>query len=312
MINFNRQDWLEQDRRFKTNKLKRLFYWFTRYLISLNAQNTLSGRFKIKYDPSLVLFTRGMPWETRRKWGSYLCNLSESTILVQGTGTGWDVISWARLKPKKIIAIDLFDFSESWNEITAYCQNEFNTEVQFRQSSLENIDFLPDESIDLCASDSVLEHCKDLQSVLQESWRVLKPKGSFYAAYGPLYFCSGGDHFSGRGGLENAFNHILLDQDNYKSYIQSHLLKSEDFQSGGRYIELNLFSKLTTNEYLTLFQQTGFLINKLIIEVSPESLKFKQKFPDLFSELLFKYDQKIVEEDLIIKSHLVRLIKKNK
>jgi len=42
-------------------------------------------------------------------------------VLVQGTGTGWDVISWARLRPRKIIATDMFPFEDSWEDITWYC-----------------------------------------------------------------------------------------------------------------------------------------------------------------------------------------------
>ena len=107
MAFYYKQDWLKQDQKFRSSLLKRIIYQLTRPLISFYAQNSLSSKFRNKYNPSLILFTRGMPWETRRKWGSSLCNLSESTILIQGTGTGWDVISWARLRPQKIIAIDL-------------------------------------------------------------------------------------------------------------------------------------------------------------------------------------------------------------
>ena len=43
-----------------------------------------------------------MPLETRRRWGTkYLQNIRDSIVLVQGTGTGWDVISWAKLRPRQ-------------------------------------------------------------------------------------------------------------------------------------------------------------------------------------------------------------------
>ena len=132
-------------------------------------------------------------------------------MLVQGTGTGWDVISWAKLRPRQIIATDMFPFEDSWEEITRYCYDHYQVRVDFRVSAIEDVPFLESNRVDLIASDAVYEHCRDLPGVMQESFRILKPGGCIYASYGPLYFCAGGDHFSGRGGLENSFNHLLLD-----------------------------------------------------------------------------------------------------
>ena len=50
----------------------------------------------------------------------------------------------------------------SWNEISLYCRKRFGVDVFFCQAPLEDHSFLEDESIDLCASDNVYEHCKDL------------------------------------------------------------------------------------------------------------------------------------------------------
>jgi len=56
----------------------------------------------------------------KRLWRNTLCNIKKATVLVQGAGR--DVIYWARLKPKKIIATDLLEFKKSWLEISAYCK----------------------------------------------------------------------------------------------------------------------------------------------------------------------------------------------
>jgi len=84
---------------------------------------------------------------------------------------------------------------------------------------------------------------------MRETHRVLKPDGRVYATYGPLWYSPGGDHFSGRGGLRNAYNHLLLDPGQYEAYFEEHLEDSEDAQSGGRYVRLGLFSYLTTDGY---------------------------------------------------------------
>jgi len=311
MADYYNESWLEQDRLHRTNILKRLFYFLSRPLLSVYAKHFLSPQTLKTLQPSLVLPGRGMPLESRRIWGAGLCKISEATILVQGTGTGWDVISWARLKPKKIIATDLFKFQDSWDEISYYCKTELNVEVEFYQSPLENHAFLQDESIDLCASDAVFEHCRDLKSVLKESFRVLKHGGSLYASYGPLWFSAGGDHFSGRGGLQNVFNHLLLEPEQYMDYFSSFLQTNEDFQSGGRYVELDLFSRLSTQEYCNLYLEAGFQIKDLILQLDPSSLAFKTKFSENFLSLCDKYGDKY-QDDFLINANLIRLVKNKK
>jgi ubiquinone/menaquinone biosynthesis C-methylase UbiE len=310
MENYYNLSWLEQDKLHRTSIAKRLFYFFSRPLLSIYASQFLSPQTLKILQPSLVLPGRGMPLETCCLWGAALCKIRKATILVQGTGTGWDVICWARLKPKKIIATDLFEFKDSWREITHYCKKILNVEIEFYQSSLENHSFLKDQSIDLCASNAVFEHCQDLKSVLKESFRVLKPGGTLYAAYGPLWFCAGGDHFSGRGGLQNSFNHLLLDSEQYMEYFISFLQTNEDFQSGGRYVELDLFSRLSTQEYCEIFQEVGFQIEDLILQLNPKSLAFKTKFSGLFKQLVNKYTSKH-NDDFLISTNLVRLVKQS-
>jgi len=68
----------------------------------------------------------------------------------------------------------------------------------------------------------------------------------------------GGDHFGERGGLKDIFNHILLDQEDYLKYLQKHKRDIEDFQSGARYIELDLFSRLRTDQYLAIYRLPAF------------------------------------------------------
>ena len=116
-------------------------------------------------------------------------------MLVQGTGTGWDVISWARLRPRRIIATDMFPFEESWQEIARYCLDRYRVPVEFRTAPLEDHGFLDSDSVDLIVSDAVYEHCRDLPQVMRESRRLLRPGGYLYASYGPLYFCAGGTIF---------------------------------------------------------------------------------------------------------------------
>ncbi len=174
-----------------------------------------------------------MPLETRRRWAAKsLANIREATVLVQGTGTGWDILSWAALKPRRLIATDMFSFEDSWQEIARYCFDRWRVQVEFRTAALEDHGFLDSGSIQLIASDSVYEHCRDLPRVMAESYRLLRPGGSLYTYYGPLYCCAGGDHFSGRGGLEHYYNHLRLEPEAYQQYLETHRQAVEDFQDG--------------------------------------------------------------------------------
>ncbi len=165
--------------------------------------------------------------------------------------------------------------------------------------------FLEDSSIDICASESVYEHCRDLNAVLKESFRVLRPGGVLYAAYGPLWFSAGGDHFSARGGVRNSFNHLLLGPEAYANFINDYSYEREEWQDGRNYVEINLFSKLTTQEYLETLRTNGFRLKKLILETNSRSLAFKEKYPELLRELTNKYDGRCQQDDFLIKTNII-------
>ena len=183
--------------------------------------------------------------------------------------------------------------------------------MDFRVSAIEDVSFLEKNSVDLIASDAVYEHCRDLPGVMRESCRILKPGGCIYASYGPLYYCAGGDHFSGRGGLSTCFNHLWLDPEAYQRYLEAYQEEIEDFQGGARYIELKLFSYLTTRQYIEIFQAAHFVVKGLILEISPEALRFKKLFPDEFDFIVNQYEDKCCKDDLLIKANLVILQKKD-
>jgi SAM-dependent methyltransferase len=309
MTDFEKTLWVDQHRTSASGRVKQSIYFFMRPVLSWYHTRSLSSRILNDSKPDLVIGPRGLPLETRRRWATAHVRLAEATILVQGTGTGWDVISWAALRPQRIIATDLYAFEESWNAVAEHCKTRFGVDVEFRQAPLEDHSFLPNDSVDLCGSDAVFEHCRDLGSVLRETHRLLKPGGTLYSAHGPLWFGASGDHFSGRGGIQHVFNHVLLEPDAYQQYFKSQIEAVENFQSGGRYVELDLFSKLTTAEYLAKFGEAGFRVDSLILEVSPDSLAFKRQFPDRFAELVRRWSGRCTPDDFLIKGNIVRLTK---
>jgi SAM-dependent methyltransferase len=312
MVEFTKQDWLAQHRRQSKGWLKRVSYFFLRPLMSSRYSRSLAPETLQKYRPRWVLGSRGLPLETRRHWvAKYLANMREATLLVQGTGSGWDVISWAKLKPRRIIATDLFSFAESWHEIAEYCFDRYRVPVEFRAAPLEDHSFLDAGSVQLIVSDAVYEHCRELPRVMRESFRLLRPGGYLYASYGPLYYCAGGDHFSGRGGLEQAYNHLRLQEDAYRGYLETHRAEGEDFQDGVRYLELDLFSRLTSGEYLDIYREAGFVVQELILELSHQALDYRRRFSREFREMVAKQTGRLHPDDLLIKAHLLILQKPN-
>ncbi|PKN56808.1 MAG: hypothetical protein CVU56_14235 [Deltaproteobacteria bacterium HGW-Deltaproteobacteria-14] len=306
-MDFVRTPWLASHQQTRTSLAKRAVYRVARPLLSLRARRALSPELLAATRPDLVLFTRGLPLEDRRAWAVRGVDLSRATVLVQGTGTGWDVISWAALRPREIIATDLYDFSESWSEVAAYCNATYGVPVRFQAAPLEDHGFLAPGTVDLAVSDAVFEHCTDLGAVLAETRRVLRPGGRVYASYGPLWYGPGGDHFSGRGGLATIYNHVLLAPDAYRAYFAAQRRDDEDFQSGGRYVELDLFSKLTTRAYLGAFAAAGFTREGLVYEAAAVGLRFRAAHPALWERLLLAVHPRADRDDLLVRGHLVRL-----
>jgi SAM-dependent methyltransferase len=278
--------------------LRPVFHWQGRQSLSSTFLKSMPAGTK-------VIHQHGYPLKARREWVNKRIPLQGSKILIQGTGSGWDALSWLPFKPKSVDGVDLFSFQQSWDKVRTYAQSSGMLVPSFSVSGLEELPF-ETGSFDLAVSDAVFEHCRDLETILKETKRVLRPGGFVYATYGPMWFCLGGDHFSGRGGLTHGYNHIELEADDYQKYFREMLVAEEDAQSGGRYVELDLFSKLKSSEYLDMFGRCGFRVIDLILEVEPMALQFRKMYPERFKGILHKYPG-LTAEDLLIKVHLVIL-----
>jgi SAM-dependent methyltransferase len=253
-----------------------------------------------------VLPERGFPIETRRRWPAKYLSLKRKVVLVLGTGSGWDTLTWVSHRPDRIIAVEKYLFTKDWQTVSAYARRLGLVTPDFLQADLGRLPFRS-ESVDVVVSDAVFEHCQDMPAVAREISRVLRRGGIAYATYGPMWYCFGGDHFSGRAALEHGYNHICLSERDYDAYKETH----ETILEGLRYSELGLFSKHTTREYLEIYKSAGLEVADLILEVSQAAVEFRQRWPERFATLLEAHP-KLTADDLLVKANLVILRKQSK
>lgn len=256
----------------------------------------------------LILPSKGLSKLAKRSLVDRHIQLKNSRLLVVGCGDAWDFSTYLNFEPKDLVGVDLYNFQRCWDNVINYAySSNLVTNVEFYQTDIAQLENKISGQFDVIFSDAVFEHCVNLNSSLVSLYDLLKPGGIIYASYGPLWYCWGGDHFSGRGGLENGFNHLLLDSIDYKKYYIKYLKESEfELQNGGRYIELDLFSKLSSNEYLKLYNDMGFNIKQLIVDIDLRGEKLLT--PQFLKKLLDKYPN-LHPNDFMIKGHTILLEK---
>jgi SAM-dependent methyltransferase len=251
-----------------------------------------------------------MPLTSRYRWGTNYTSLNEKTILVQGAGFGWDAIAWATLRPKSVLAVDLMNYEPWWRDASDFAARELGVRVDFYQATLDKLTRIADRSIDVCSSMAVFEHVKNLAAVMRETHRILRDNGYVFAAYGPLWYCAGGDHVGARGNSDSPYNHLLLEKPEYEDYIRTHRLPSDD-EYFDEYFKQDLFSHLTTADYLDIFARSGFVIEGIVLELSLDALKYLRRHPDMIGRLLQRHPQ-CGRDDFFIKSNIVRLRKSHR
>lgn len=229
----------------------------------INTASTIYYSKKLKYNsftPDLILYDqRGNDYARHRRRISKYIDLRNKNMLVAGCGSGKDLISWLPYELDSIVGIDLFNYEKSWNKIKShYRDNNSKTKLSFAQNDLSNLHQIESSSIDLITSDAVFEHLVQLDVVLKEFKRILKPGGILYSTFGPLWFCWGGDHVSGFDKVENGYNHLILDKDKYFEYLDTMGPYQHNEDDGRTWIKNELFSYLKPDEYINSLTSQGF------------------------------------------------------
>jgi len=236
-----------------------------------------------------------------------LMSLSNSHVLIQGCGLGQEALAWSNLGVDSVVGIDLFNFDKGWQQIS---QQSKNTAVSFINGDFCNTQLEP-QIFDIISSFAVWEHVKNFDSLLKETKRLIKPEGIVLSGFGPLWYTFSGDHFSAAGGLENGFNHLLLNQTDYFDWINSFESQSSWATSEESYFEIRkhikegLFSYLRPREYIQKVDIDFTRVYTMAI-ISPEALAFRSAYPSKWQQLLSM--DKMLEEDLLIKGLVLFLV----
>jgi SAM-dependent methyltransferase len=205
-------------------------------------------------------------------------HIKDSLVLVQGCGFGHCIFQLAKYRPKKVVAFDLYDFPEEWKYVAEKCRSVFGVEVEFIKGDFDAVPENLKGSFDHIMSDAVLEHVRNMEEFSRLSYEFLKPGGVFYASFGPLWYGPWGDHMDW--GSNNRYDHILLDPKIYAEMAQKFLKDNEAVaESYEPYflIKDDIFSRLTSSQYLAFLKGAGLKQIKLWTKISPFSLSFLEE-----------------------------------
>lgn len=243
----------------------------------------------------LFLGQRGNDYDAHRRRVNKIKSIEGSTVLILGIGTGRDLESWLRFNPKKIIAVDYFNYEKAWNKRKEQYKDKYDTKIEFVQSDIIEMKKIKDNSIDIIGSDAVFEHINKFHQAIDELKRVLKVGGILYSNFGPLWYSWGGDHISGSDEFVNGYNHISLEKDAYESYLDGFGEFTHSENDGRTWIRNNLFSYLKPNEYLDII---GSKLNRKYVSciIDENAVKFKLNHNEKFENLAKRHR----EENLIV------------
>jgi len=290
-------------------KLKKVVreYLYPIYLYFKNKRvaRTYSSVKNIGMD-EVFLGQRGTDYAALRRKVDKVKEIKGCTILIIGIGTGRDLESWLNYKPKKIIAVDYFNYAKAWKMRINQYKNLYDTKIEFLQADITDLNSLKENSIDIIGSDAVFEHINQFAKAITELKRVMSNNGVLYANFGPLWYSWGGDHISGTDHPKNAYNHIRLDEDKYHQYLDSFGEFSHSEHDGRTWIKNNLFSYLKPKEYLGTLKNKGLVSLYSSCTIDEKTVAYQKTYPEKYQELSQKFD----EENLLVSGMTIIYAKK--
>ncbi len=200
--------------------------------------------------------------------------------MVYGCGTGEEVFNIAKyLQPRKIIAIDYFNYRIIWQSVAEQAKVKYGTDVEFIQVDFNNPQSKLLQSADVVYSQAVLEHLGDMKKIYRQLCSFLKKDGYFAAIWGPMWYSYSGDHIAAELGHDKGFQHLLLNATEYFDFYRSHPRNMPVVAAGEKtWLELGLHNYATYAEYIESLQEYFGNIEYLHWVVSQEALGYREKY----------------------------------
>lgn len=173
------------------------------------------------------------------------------SVLDLGCGQGAMAVRMAQAGAAHVLGVDLDDEAiESARHHLANDYPELASRVEYRNTDVAAVG--ADETFDLIVSKDTFEHVADLDGLLPELYRLLKPGGCLYAGFSPLYYSPFGDH--DRTGLAVPWAHAVLPPRITVAWARWRL--KEDFRS---LLDLGL-NGWTPAQYRSAFAKSPFTV----------------------------------------------------
>lgn len=234
---------------------------------------------------------------------AHLPSIRTLSVLVPGCYmAGEDVQRWLRRGVERLDGIDIYSLNKHWQSILPKLRDRWPVPIKFCQGSIEDIPFEA-SSFDVLTSAAVLEHVRNLDGMVDETARVLKPGGYALHSIGPLYYCFGADHCIAAYGLEAGYDHLLLEEPEYRRRIadRNFFEKATGNPDLAFWAVNDQFSFATAIDYIASFNR-WFSIDYLSVVISAEGIEYRQRFPDKWKRIA---DGGISEADLLVKGLVV-------
>ena len=217
----------------------------------------------MQYKEEYIKYFRKGEFLNSRFWSRFnnSPNFKEASILEIGSGTGSLCVEMASKGAKKVVGLDidheLIDFANCY--VKEFFPNLANI-IQFECLDLKNYD--DPAFFDIIVSKDSFEHIIDLELMLDEMKKRLKPGGKIYSGFGPLYTSPYGDHDRRRNILKpwGIFGKILSLIPWAHLFLNSTLIKMNNRY---RQRKINSIKDLQLNtlawsDYFKIFQKSGF------------------------------------------------------